>query len=64
MIERITPLRRMGDATDIANIVDYLCSEKSSFITGQSFFVDGGLSIIGQESIARDILNQKHSHAR
>ncbi len=64
MIERITPLRRMGNATDIANIVDYLCSVKSSFITGQSFFVDGGLSIIGQESIARELLTQKHPNAR
>lgn len=53
MIERITPLRRMGSALDVANTVEFLCSEKSSFITGQSIFVDGGLSIIGQESIAR-----------
>jgi len=55
MIERITPLRRMGNAKDVGNAVDFLCSEKSSFITGQSFFVDGGLSIIGQESIARQM---------
>ena len=53
MIERITPLSRMGSAIDVANTVEFLCSERSSFITGQSIFVDGGLSIIGQESIAR-----------
>jgi NAD(P)-dependent dehydrogenase (short-subunit alcohol dehydrogenase family) len=61
MIENITPLGRMGEVNDIANIVEFLCSPKSSFITGNSFFVDGGLSIIGQESIARDLLGLKHS---
>lgn len=64
MIERITPLRRMGTARDIANTVEFLCSEKSSFITGQSFFVDGGLSIRGQESIAREYNEQKHPNTK
>ena len=61
MIENITPLGRMGEADDIANLVEFLCSPKSSFITGNTFFVDGGLSIIGQESIARDLLGLKHN---
>ena len=58
MIEKITPLRRMGCASDVANTVEFLCSKKSSFITGQSFYVDGGLSIIGQESIAREFVEK------
>ena len=58
MIEGITPLGRMGTAEDVANMVEFLCSVKSSFITGQSFFVDGGASIIGQESIARGYITQ------
>jgi 3-oxoacyl-[acyl-carrier protein] reductase len=60
MIEGITPLGRMGDSRDIANLVEFLCSDKSSFITGSDFFVDGGLSIVGQESIARDLLGYKY----
>ncbi len=64
MIEKITPLRRMGNAKDVANMVEFLCSDKSSFITGQSFFVDGGLSIIGQESIARECIEKKHPNAK
>ena len=64
MIERITPLRRMGSAIDVANTVEFLCSEKSSFITGQSLFVDGGLSIMGQETIARELLQQRHSNEK
>jgi 3-oxoacyl-[acyl-carrier protein] reductase len=61
MIEEITPLRRMGKADDVANLVEFLCSEKSSFITGQSFFVDGGVSLVGQESLARKLTNLEHS---
>ena len=57
MIELITPLCRMGNADDIAGIVEFLCSKNSSFITGQSFFIDGGLSVRGQESIARQIIS-------
>jgi len=60
MLKRITPLGRMGTAQDIVNLVCFLCSDKSSFITGQSFIVDGGLSLRGQESIARDLLDLRH----
>jgi len=60
MIEEITPLGRMGDAEDIANIVEFLCSSKSSFLTGNSFMVDGGLSLVGQETIARSLLGYSH----
>jgi NAD(P)-dependent dehydrogenase (short-subunit alcohol dehydrogenase family) len=60
MIENITPLGRMGEADDIANMVEFLCSPKSTFITGNSFFVDGGLSLVGQETIARNLLGCTH----
>ncbi len=39
----ITPLRRCGNADDVADTVLYLCSAQSSFVTGQTLFVDGGL---------------------
>lgn len=37
-----TPLRRQGDATDVANLVVYLLSNESSFITGANIDINGG----------------------
>lgn len=37
------PLKRMGTAEDVANVVKFLCSEDSSYITGQVVHVDGGM---------------------
>lgn len=38
-----TPLKRMGEAQDIANAYAFLASEEASFITGITLSVDGGL---------------------
>ncbi len=38
------PAGRVGRPIDVANIVLYLCSDKSSFITGENITVDGGMS--------------------
>lgn len=39
------PLKRVGEPVDIANAVMFLSSDESSYVTGQSLFVCGGLSI-------------------
>ena len=39
------PLQRIGNPEDIANIVTFLASDKSSYITGQTFVVDGGWTL-------------------
>lgn len=36
------PLRRLGQPEDVANAALFLVSEKSSYITGQFLFIDGG----------------------
>lgn len=38
------PLKRVGEAKDIANMATFLLSEKSSWMTGQVLGVDGGMS--------------------
>lgn len=40
-----TPLSRMGTPKDIANAVLFLASDESSYITGQTIAVTGGLKI-------------------
>ncbi|MDR2427031.1 MAG: 3-oxoacyl-ACP reductase FabG [Endomicrobium sp.] len=42
-ILKIIPLGRLGQARDIADMVSYLASEKSGYITGQVFQVTGGM---------------------
>jgi len=41
------PLFRLGEVTDIANLVYFLASEKSGWITGQNIVIDGGITIKG-----------------
>lgn len=40
------PLKRIGAATDIANMAAFLLAEKSGWITGQILHVDGGMSTL------------------
>jgi 3-oxoacyl-[acyl-carrier protein] reductase len=36
------PLRRVGQPQDIANVIAFLCSDESSFVSGQNIYVRGG----------------------
>jgi 3-oxoacyl-[acyl-carrier protein] reductase/meso-butanediol dehydrogenase/(S,S)-butanediol dehydrogenase/diacetyl reductase len=38
-----TPLGRIAEAEDVANMVSFLASEEAAFITGQAYNVNGGL---------------------
>jgi 3-oxoacyl-[acyl-carrier protein] reductase len=39
---RATPLGRLGTAEELASVVCFLCSDDSSFITGQAISPNGG----------------------
>ncbi len=36
------PLRRIGQPEDIANVIAFLCSDESGFVSGQTIYVRGG----------------------
>jgi NAD(P)-dependent dehydrogenase (short-subunit alcohol dehydrogenase family) len=40
------PMRRLARAQEIAYMVVFLCSEQSTFITGQAMVVDGGITAV------------------
>ena len=42
-IAKSIPLKRMGTSKDVANVVKFLASEDSSYLTGQVLQVDGGM---------------------
>lgn len=42
-IAKTIPLKRMGKVEDVANLVKFLASDESSYITGQVINVDGGM---------------------
>ncbi|RPI67370.1 MAG: SDR family oxidoreductase [Ignavibacteriae bacterium] len=40
------PMKRVGTTADLAAMAEYLLSDKASWITGQVFHVDGGMSAL------------------
>ncbi len=43
-IKQIVPMQRAGTAQEVADLVSFLASKKSAYITGQTFSIDGGMS--------------------
>ncbi len=43
MIKKATPLQRNGKPEDVADVVNFLVSDKARFITGSDILVDGGV---------------------
>ena len=40
------PMKKLGDSSDIAKAVGFLCSDNANYITGQTLHVNGGLALI------------------
>jgi NAD(P)-dependent dehydrogenase (short-subunit alcohol dehydrogenase family) len=41
----MVPMGRIGQATEIAQVVMFLCSDAASYITGQPLAIDGGHTV-------------------
>ena len=39
------PMRRIGTPEEVANVVEFLASDNASYITGATYFVDGGMTL-------------------
>jgi citronellol/citronellal dehydrogenase len=44
---KTTPLKRLGSAEEVSHLVAYLASRQADFVTGQTFYIDGGSSLWG-----------------
>ncbi len=42
IVENNIPMRRLGQVSEVVDLIEFLCSEKSSYITGAEIAIDGG----------------------
>ena len=52
--EKANPLHRLGTAEEVSHLITYLASRYADFVTGQTFYIDGGASIWGDQWLVPD----------
>jgi citronellol/citronellal dehydrogenase len=46
---KANPLHRLGTAEEVSHLITYLASRYADFVTGQTFYIDGGASLWGEQ---------------
>ncbi|MFM9083970.1 MAG: SDR family oxidoreductase, partial [Actinomycetota bacterium] len=46
-IAKTVPTQRLGEPEDIANLATFLVSDAASWITGETYVIDGGAGVRG-----------------
>ena len=44
-VDRLIPMQHVGDVSEVADVVKFLLTDESRYVTGQIIYVDGGLSL-------------------
>jgi NAD(P)-dependent dehydrogenase (short-subunit alcohol dehydrogenase family) len=47
-IDKVVPLGRIAQPEEISDIILFLCSPRASYVTGSSWTVDGGLTLLSK----------------
>lgn len=45
-LQEAIPQKRLGEASEIAEVVAFLASDRASYVTGQTFYADGGWLLV------------------
>jgi NAD(P)-dependent dehydrogenase (short-subunit alcohol dehydrogenase family) len=64
LYRKLVPLQRMGTSEDSANALSFLCSEQAGFINGQALLIDGGVSVIWPEEVAKSFADIRSQDGR
>jgi citronellol/citronellal dehydrogenase len=51
---RKTPMKRVGSAGEVAELIVYLASDAAFFVTGECWYIDGGAHLWGDNWIIED----------
>src|SRR5215510_2339847 len=60
---KLIPMGKIGSANDVANVVEFLASDKAGYVTGASYFVDGGMTLYPSfgQNVKHNTLNHSNT---
>jgi len=56
--KKANPLKRLGSAEEVGHLIVYLASRMADFVTGQTYYIDGGASLWGDNWVIPETVPQ------